>query len=80
MVLGRPKAELVVTATQREVLGHLARLPKTAQALAQRARMVLACSTGAANTAVAGRVGVTQQMGGQIAGAVCHPSAQGVAR
>jgi len=46
MALGRPKAELVVTATEREVLAQWARRPKTAQALAQRARIVLACATG----------------------------------
>src|SRR6516164_10978784 len=65
MTLGRPKAELVVTATEREVLEQWARRPKTAQALAQRARIVLACATGAANTAVAARVGVTPQMVGK---------------
>src|SRR6516162_1917789 len=65
MTLGRPKAELVVTATEREVLEQWARRPKTAQALAQRARIVLACATGAANTTVAARVGVTQQMVGK---------------
>src|SRR5258708_23377981 len=65
MALGRPKAELVVTATEREVLEQWARRPKTAQALAQRARIVLACASGAANTAVAARVRVTQQMVGK---------------
>ena len=45
MALGRPKAELVVTATEREVLAQWARRPKTAQALAQRARIVLVCAT-----------------------------------
>lgn len=65
MALGRPKAELVVTATEREVLEQWARRPKTAQALAQRARIVLACATGAANTAVGARVRVTPQMVGK---------------
>ena len=65
MALGRPKTELVVTATERAVLAQWARRPKTAQALAQRARIVLACATGAANTAVAARIGVTQQMVGK---------------
>jgi hypothetical protein len=45
MALGRPKAELVVTGTEREVLAQWARRPKTAQALAQRARIVLVCAT-----------------------------------
>lgn len=65
MALGRPKAELVVTAAEREVLAQWVRRPKTAQALAQRARIVLACASGAANTAVAARVRVTQQMVGK---------------
>ena len=65
MALGRPKAELVVTATEREVLAQWARRPKTAQALAQRARIVLACATGVGNTTVAARVGVTPQMVGK---------------
>src|SRR5262249_16365697 len=64
MALGRPKAELVVTASEREVLEQWARRPKTAQALAQRARIVLACATGASNTRVATRFGVTNQMVG----------------
>ena len=68
MALGRPKTALVVTATERAVLEQWARRPKTAQALAQRARIVLACATGAANTAVAARVGVTQQMVGKWRG------------
>src|SRR6185369_10580824 len=62
MRMGRPKAELVVTEAEREALERWARRPKTAQALAQRARIVLACATGASNTAVAARFGVSQQM------------------
>src|ERR1700674_55864 len=65
MVLGRPKAELVVTAAEREALERWARRPKTAQALAQRARIVLACSTGVPNTTVARRIGVTMQTVGK---------------
>src|SRR5262245_23015585 len=53
MVGGRPKAALVVTAAEREALEQWAQRPKTAQALAQRARIVLACATGAPNTTVA---------------------------
>jgi transposase len=65
MAAGRPKAELVVTAVERAALAQWARRPKTAQALAQRARIVLACATGASNIAVAARVRVTQQMVGK---------------
>jgi transposase len=65
MAAGRPKAELVVTAVERAALAQWARRPKTAQALAQRARIVLACATGASNRAVAARLRVTQQMVGK---------------
>src|SRR5438876_322995 len=41
---GRPKAEIVVSAEERETLERWARRPKTAQALAQRARIVLGCA------------------------------------
>jgi transposase len=46
-------------------LEQWARRPRTAQALAQRARIVLACASGASNTAVAARLRVTQQMVGK---------------
>ena len=44
MRLGRPTQPLTLTDDERETLGQWARRPKTAQALAQRARMVLECS------------------------------------
>src|SRR5262249_61899198 len=78
MALGRPKAELRVTATEREVLAQWARRPKTAQALAPRARIVLACATGAANTTVAARVGVTQQMVGKWRARLVTPGPRGL--
>jgi len=46
----RPTAELVVVSAEREALERWARRPKTAQAAAQRTRIVLACATGATNT------------------------------
>lgn len=58
---GRPKAEVVVTAEEQETLERWARRPKTAQALAQRARMVLGCAQGATNGEVAARLHVTPQ-------------------
>jgi hypothetical protein len=36
MGIGRPKAALVVTASERDTLERWARRPKTAQAIAQR--------------------------------------------
>jgi transposase len=65
MAAGRPKAELVVTAGERDTLEQWARRPKTGQALAQRASILLACATGASNTTVAARCHVTQQMVGK---------------
>ena len=65
MRTGRPTAELVVTGEERETLERWARRPKTAQALAQRARIVLACATGVTNTVVAARFGITRQMVGK---------------
>jgi len=57
---GRPKAPLVLTDEERETLERWARRPKSAQALALRCRIVLACAEGATNNEVAARVGVNQ--------------------
>ncbi len=65
MAVGRPKAELVVTADEQATLERWARRPKTAQALALRARIVLTCATGTPNTAVARRLGITHQTVGK---------------
>ncbi|MGO9501066.1 MAG: IS630 family transposase [Streptosporangiaceae bacterium] len=62
---GRPKAALELTEDERAVLERWARRPKSAQALALRSRIVLACSEGAANKEVAARFGVTPQMVGK---------------
>jgi len=50
---GRPKTELVLSDEERQVLERLTRRHKSAQAIALRARIVLACATGATNQAVA---------------------------
>jgi transposase len=65
MRTGRPTAELRVTNEERAALERWARRPKTAQALALRARIVLACAAGTTNTVVAARVRVTRQMVGK---------------
>src|ERR1039457_5154446 len=62
---GRPKAALELTEDERAVLERWARRPKSAQALALRSRIVLACSEGAANKEVAARFGVTPQKVGK---------------
>jgi transposase len=61
MRTGRPMAELSLTEDQRGELQNWARRPKTAQALASRARIVLACAEGLANKLVARQVRVTPQ-------------------
>ena len=59
---GRPKAELVLTADERGVLERLTNRRKTGQALALRARIVLACAEKAqpSNQEVAERLHVNQ--------------------
>ena len=55
---GRPKAELILTDEERSELERIARRAKSAQAVALRARIVLACADGEANKDVAERLGV----------------------
>lgn len=65
MRTGRPKALLTLTADERETLERWARRPTTAQALAQRARIVLKCATGRRNDTVAREMGVMRQTVGR---------------
>ncbi len=60
MAIGRPLEPLELGSEERETLDRWARRPKTAQALALRARLVLACAEGKSNTAVAEEFGVTR--------------------
>ncbi len=62
---GRPKAVLELTEGEREQLERWARRPSSAQALAARSRMVLACAGGESNQGVARREGVTAQTVGK---------------
>src|SRR3989442_15302779 len=65
MRTGRPTPPVVLTVEERETLEQWARRPKTAQALAQRARIVLACTTEKANGDTALSAGVTRQTVGR---------------
>jgi len=56
---GRPTVEVVLSDEERELLERWARRPKSAQALALRCRIVLACAEGASNVEVAARLGIT---------------------
>ncbi len=58
---GRPKAPLVLTDDEQRTLERWARRRRTAQALALRARIVLACAQGKTNKAVAAELGVWPQ-------------------
>jgi len=58
---GRPKAELVLSDVERDTLVRWSRRRKTAQALAFRSRIVLACAEGVANKAVAAELGTREQ-------------------
>jgi transposase len=53
---GRPKAELVLTDQERDQLLRWSRRAKSAQALALRSKIVLACADGADNASVAGEL------------------------
>ena len=56
MRTGRPKTPLMLTADEREHLVSMAHRSRSAPQLARRARLVLACASGLANTAVARQV------------------------
>ena len=61
---GRPTATVTLRDDDREVLERWSRRPSTAQALAMRARIVLAAAEGATNIEIGERVG-------------CHPNTAG---
>jgi transposase len=65
MQIGRSMPELVVTTEERGALRNWARRPKSAQALALRAKIILACAEGKSNTEVAGQFRITKQMVGK---------------
>ena len=65
---GRPVPKLTLTAEERQTLQGWARRPKTAQALALRARIILACAEGKSNTAVSAGLQVCQQTAGKWRG------------
>lgn len=60
MPVGRPTKPLVLTPEEQRKLSELARRPKSAQAAALRARIVLACASGLSNDKVAEKLNVTR--------------------
>src|SRR3954449_667713 len=57
--VGRPMADLVLSEAERAKLTRWTRRSKTAQFLAMRARIVLACAEGSSNKQVAAELGVS---------------------
>ena len=62
---GRPATAVVLSGEEREALDRWVRRPKTAQALAQRSRIILASAEGKTDYAVAAEVGMTRQTVGR---------------
>src|SRR3954464_9286545 len=60
---GRPKAPLVLAGEEREILQRWAKRPKSAQALALRCRIVLACAEGVDNKGGGAGLGGNQGTG-----------------
>jgi FixJ family two-component response regulator len=71
---------LALTEAERTTLTQWTRRATTAQALALRARIVLAAATGAHNTAIARRLGITKPTVGKWRAAVRAPPARRAAR
>jgi hypothetical protein len=65
MCTGRPTAPLNLTTEERRTLQRWARSAKSAQALALRACIILACAEGGSNTQVSTEVGLRRQAVGK---------------
>jgi hypothetical protein len=71
---GRPKAELLLAEDERATLERWARRRTSAQVLALRCRVVLACAEGKANQGGRPAGGRAPGHGGQAAGALRGPA------
>jgi len=65
MPVGRPIPSLTLTSEEKQTLERWSRRHSSAQALALRCRIVLACAEGLSNTAVARRLLATLQTVGK---------------
>ena len=65
MAIGRPMPPVTLDGAEKETLERWVRRPKTAQALALRARMILGCAEGRSNTAVAADLRVSDETVGK---------------
>jgi transposase len=75
---GRPKAPLTLTDDERQTLQRWARRAKTAQALALRAKIVLACAQGQTNQQVAEQLGIWPQTVGKWRGRFVRQRLEGL--
>jgi len=65
--MGRPKALLELTSDEKEQLDRWVRRRKSAQGLALRSQIVLACATGLTNKEVAAQLAVSMPtVGGRL--------------
>ncbi len=78
MPLGRPTAAIELSKREREVLEQWARRPKTAQATALRARIVLGCAAGEYNGVIAKRLHVSLPTVGKWRGRFAKDRLQGL--
>src|SRR5262245_59213255 len=62
---GRPTVRVTISPSERTTLEQWARRRTTAQGLAQRAQIILACATGRSNSAIATDLRVTRQTVGR---------------
>lgn len=65
VAMGRPRRDVVLTEDERETLERWARRPKSAQALAMRCRIVLACADGGNDVEVGERLGLNRNTVGK---------------
>ena len=72
---GRPVAALVLTGAERDQLVRWARRRKSAQALALRAKIVLACAEGISNKQAAAELRIRSRDGEQVAQPFPGPAA-----
>ena len=75
---GRPLRDLQITEAERGELKRLARRPKSAQALAQQASIVLHCAEGLSNNEVADRLGIASATVGTWRSRFRHERLQGL--
>src|SRR2546430_13813044 len=75
---GRAQGLLVLSDDERAVLTRWTRRQKSSQALAMRARIVLACADGTPNTRVAAQLGVSRDMVGKWRARVVNKRLGGV--